>query len=148
MRPTISSLLEEKGYDIHAVSMHDSVFYAIRKMAKADIGALLVIEKDRLVGVFSERDYTRKIVLRGKSSKDTSVEEVMSRDVVTIEKGTSIDDAMALMTENRVRHLPVFDGDRLIGVVSIGDVVKAVIMNQEYIIKQLKDGWPEKSMTA
>jgi len=72
----------------------------------------------------------------------------MSRDVVTIEKGTSIDDAMALMTENRVRHLPVFDGDRLIGVVSIGDVVKAVIMNQEYIIKQLKDGWPEKSMTA
>jgi CBS domain-containing protein len=148
MLPTVSHLLESKGYEVYSVSPHDSVFYAIRQMAKADVGALLVIEKDQLVGIFSERDYTRKIVLKGKSSKITSVEEVMSREVIGIGRETTIDDAMTLMTENRVRHLPVFEGERLLGVVSIGDVVKGVITNQEYIIHQLKDGWPSKSMTA
>ena len=107
-------------------------------MAQKDVGALVVIEGARLVGIISERDYARKVILHGKSSQDVPVREIMTEDVVTVDPSRTVEECMALVTQRRVRHLPVCDGDRLIGVISIGDLVKEVIAEQEQTIKQLE----------
>lgn len=135
---TVGQILQGKGHDIWSVTKKMPVFDALKKMAEKNIGALLVLEGDKLVGIMSERDYARKVILKGKSSKDTSVEDIMSNKVFYVRLDQSVEDCMALMTEKRVRHLPVLENDQLVGVISIGDVVKAVISEQEIMIEHLK----------
>ncbi|WP_038055273.1 CBS domain-containing protein [Thermus amyloliquefaciens] len=134
---TVRQVLLRKGVGAYSVHPQATVLEALKKLAEHDIGALLVMEGDRLLGVFSERDYARKLVLLGRFSKDTRVEEVMSREVVTVTPETSLEEAMRLMTEHRVRHLPVLEGGRVVGVISIGDAVKAIITQQEVLIEEL-----------
>ncbi|HTP95582.1 MAG TPA: CBS domain-containing protein [Burkholderiales bacterium] len=135
---TVRQLLQSKKHGILSVAPDASVFQALQLMADKDIGALLVIDAGKLVGILSERDYARKVILRGKSSQDTPVREIMTEKVVYVQPNQTVEECMALMTERRIRHLPVFDGDKLIGVLSIGDLVKEVISQQEFIIKQLE----------
>lgn len=136
---TINDLLRAKGSTVWTTSPDTTVFDALQLMAEKNIGAVLVLDGDDLVGVMSERDYARKVILMGKSSKDTAVSEIMTPRVVCVRGGQSIAEAMALMTEKHIRHLPVLGADdRLIGVVSIGDVVKAVIAHQEFTINHLE----------
>ncbi|GGN06895.1 inosine-5-monophosphate dehydrogenase [Thermus composti] len=134
---TVRQVLLRKGGAVYAVSPQATVLEALKRMAEHDVGALLVMEGDRLSGIFSERDYARKLVLLGRFSKDTRVEEVMTREVITIAPETSLAEAMRLMTEKRVRHLPVVEGEQVVGVISIGDVVKAIITEQEMVIEEL-----------
>ena len=136
---TAMNLLQIKGYDVWSVSPDTIVFDALRLMADKDIGALLVMENDRLVGILSERDYARKIVLFGKSSHDTKVREIMTEEVITIHPMQTAHECMALMTEKRVRHLPVMEGERVLGMISIGDVVRDIIYSQREAIKSLED---------
>jgi CBS domain-containing protein len=134
---TVKQLLAAKGTSVESVTPETSVLQALEKMAEKQIGALLVLDGGALVGLLSERDYARKVVLKGKSSKDTPVREIMSSEVVCVGPDQTMDGCMALMTEKRFRHLPVLDGDRLLGIISIGDVVKAVIEDQQFTIEQL-----------
>ena len=134
----VSQILAAKGHDVWSVGPNTRVFVALQLMANKKVGALLVLEERRLVGVFSERDYARKVILKGKSSKDTLVGDIMSSTVVFVRPDQSIDECMSLMTEQRVRHLPVMDSEKLIGIISIGDVVKTVIAEQEDVIDQLE----------
>ncbi|MFN3178792.1 MAG: CBS domain-containing protein [Thermus sp.] len=134
---TVRQVLLRKGGVVYNVHPQATVLEALRKLAEHDIGALLVMEGDRLLGVFSERDYARKLVLLGRFSKDTLVEEVMTREVTTVTPETTLEEAMRLMTEHRVRHLPVLEEGKVIGVVSIGDAVKAIITEQEVLIEEL-----------
>ena len=136
---TVKRLLEKKGADIWTISPHETVFDALALMAKKNIGALLVVEAGVLIGIVSERDYARKIILKGKASMDTLVWEIMTTKVVFVNAELTIEECMALMTDKRIRHLPVFSNDKLIGVISIGDVVKAVISEQEFVIEQLEN---------
>ena len=140
MQPNASldTLLTKKGRQVWSVLPGDSVYQAIEKMADRGVGALLVIENGRLVGLISERDYTRKVILQGKSSRDTRVEEIMTREVVTAEPWTTVEDAMRLMTARRIRHLPVVEGMKVVGVISIGDTVKWILSAQESQIAELK----------
>lgn len=131
-------LVEAKGGDIWSVSPQSSVIDALRLMAEKEIGAVLVTQDGGLVGVLSERDYARKVILAGRSSSDTRVEEIMTREVVCAGPAHTVQECMALMTEKRVRHLPVLDGDTLLGMVSIGDLVKETIAEQQFIIEQLE----------
>ena len=133
----VSDILQAKGHEIWSVTPDTTVFDALRTMADKRIGAVLVIEAGKLVGLFSERDYARKIILVGKSSKDTPVREIMSSKLVCVRPDQFTADCMTLMTENRIRHLPVVHGDKLLGVVTIGDVVKAIIAEKEEEIDQL-----------
>lgn len=136
---TVHSLLKVKGNQVWSVSPTETVFGAIARMAELDIGALLVMQEDELVGILSERDYARKIALAGKASKETRVEEIMTPRVYCVELDQTVDEAMALMTNRRVRHLPVVDQDGgVIGVISIGDVVKDIIAEREFQIEQLE----------
>lgn len=139
MLKTVKQILEEKGYQIWSVSPDDNVYDALKIMAEMNIGALLVLEEENLVGILSERDYARKVILRGKSSMDTPVREIMTPRVLYVRLDQSIEDCMALMTDKRIRHLPVFEKDKLVGVISIGDVVKAIISHQEFVIEQLEN---------
>ncbi len=134
----VSQFLEKKGHDVWWVAPETTVFDALQLMANKKVGALLVLEEDSLVGVFSERDYARKVILKGKSSKDTPVRDIMSTKIVCVAPNQSTEECMSLMTEKRVRHLPVMDGEKLIGIISIGDVVKAVIADREDVIEQLE----------
>ena len=136
---TVALLLRGKGGEILSVSPETPVFEALKVMAEKNVGALLAVEGDRLVGIFSERDYARKVILKGKSSKDTPVREIMSSHVLYVRPEQTVEDCMALMTDKRVRHLPVLDEGRLVGVISIGDVVKAIIDEQEFLIEQLQN---------
>ena len=136
---TVTQLLRTKGQQVLSVSPDMPVFEALGVMADKNVGALLVVEGERLVGVFSERDYARKVILKGKSSKDTPVQEIMSSHVLYVRPEQTIEDCMALMTDKRVRHLPVLDQGKLVGVISIGDVVKALIAEQQFIIEQLQN---------
>ncbi len=136
---TAGDLLKNKGYDLWSVSPEASVYQALQLMCEKNIGALLVFESDRLVGIFSERDYARKLVLKGKFSKNTSVREVMTDEVVTVAPEDNIEQCMGLMTERRIRHLPVRDDHEVIGLVSIGDIVKAIISDQKSTIGLLND---------
>jgi CBS domain-containing protein len=135
---TVRQLLNKKGAHVVSVSPETSVYDAIKTMAEHEIGALVVLEKGRLAGIVSERDYARKVILKGKSSRETPVAEIMTREVTTVRPETSVEKCMQLMTDKRVRHLPVMDGDKLVGIISIGDVVKAIISQQEFMIEQLE----------
>ncbi len=134
---TVRQVLLRKGGGVYSVHPQATVLEALRKLAEHDIGALLVLEGERLLGIFSERDYARKLVLLGRFSKDTLVEEVMTREVITVAPETTLQEAMRLMTEHQVRHLPVLEESRVVGVVSIGDAVKAIITEQEVLIEEL-----------
>lgn len=134
----LSQLLQSKGREVYAIAPGASVLDAVRLMAERHIGALLVIEEGRLEGIVSERDYARKVVLNGRSSTTTAVREIMSAPVVTIGPDQTVDDAMRLMTSRRIRHLPVTQGRELLGVVSIGDLVKSVIEEQRHTIEDLR----------
>lgn len=136
---TISSVLRQKGGDIYHVSPRHSVYDAIEMMADKHVGALLVIADGRLVGVISERDYARKVILKGKASKETAVEEIMTSPVFYVSPRHTVDECMALMTEKRIRHLPVCEDDRVVAMISIGDLVKWIIDGQDQAIHQLED---------
>jgi CBS domain-containing protein len=133
----VREILQKKGHQIWTVSSEASVYEALKLMAEKNIGALLVFDKNDVAGIISERDYARKVVLEGKSSKDAKVKEIMSERVIYVESETMIDECMALMIDKRIRHLPVYDNDTLTGMISIGDVVKAVIDEKEFVIDQL-----------
>ena len=136
---TIDSLLKSKGGNrILSVTPEQSVYEAVEKMAVESIGALLVISEHRLVGILSERDYARKVILQGRSSRTTSVEEIMTSRVAYAEPGQNIEECMAVMTEKRIRHLPVMEASQVRGVISIGDLVKSIIDEQKFIIEQLE----------
>ena len=134
---TVSGILAQKGSTVWSTAPTAIVFDAIALMADKNVGALPVVENDKLVGVISERDYTRKVILKGKSSKETRVEDIMTREIVTANPGDTVVDCMRVMTEKRVRHLPVIEGDKIIGIVSIGDLVKSIIGDQKFTIDQL-----------
>lgn len=138
MTSTVRQLLQTKGSRVHTISPEATVFEALERMAAYDVGALMVVRGDQLVGVFSERDYARKIILMGRISKDTLVGEVMTTELITVTPDTTVAECMNLMTVNRVRHLPVLEGGQLAGVVSIGDVVKAIMTEQEFVIAELE----------
>ena len=133
----ISRVLRQKGEEIWSVTPGTTVYDALEMMADREVGALLVIEGGRLEGVVSERDYARKVILQGRSSKDTFVGDIMTHGVVTVTPAHTVDDCMKLMTELRVRHLPVTEGGRIAGVVSLGDLVKYVITAQQEEIQHL-----------
>ena len=135
---TVGQLLRTKGGDIWSVSKDASVYDALALMARYDVGALPVLEGGELVGIVSERDYARKVILKGRASRETRVDEVMSRDVVTVAPERTMQECMERMTERRIRHLPVVRDGELIGIVSIGDVVKATIAEQAFLIDQLR----------
>jgi CBS domain-containing protein len=134
----LSQLLDSKGHSVHSVAPGASVIDAIRSMAENHVGALLVMDDQQLAGIVSERDYARKVILLGRSSSTTAVREIMSSPVVTLPPGSTVDDAMRLMTERRIRHLPIVAGGRVMGVVSIGDLVKSVIDEQRHTIDELQ----------
>ena len=135
---TIKEILQSKPLGVLSISPEASVLDALRLMAEKEVGALVVLENERLAGIFSERDYARKVILHGKSSKDTSVREIMTSKVVYVRPEQSVEECMALMTDKRIRHLPVLHESRVIGVISIGDVVKEVISEQRFVIEQLE----------
>jgi CBS domain-containing protein len=134
----LSHLLDLKGREIHSVTPGAPVLDAIRIMAEKHVGALLVMENGRLAGIVSERDYARKVVLKGRSSTNTPVADIMTSKVLTIGPDGTVDEAMRLMTGHRIRHLPVVRGSAVLGVVSIGDLVKSVIEDQRHTIEDLK----------
>lgn len=136
---TVRDLLKAKGRDIWSVTPETTVYDTLRLMADKNIGAVLVLDGGQPVGIFTERDYARQVILKGKASKDTPVHEVMTTRVVFVRPEQNIEECMALMTDKRCRHLPVLDEGRLAGVLSIGDVVKAVISEKQFIIEQLEN---------
>jgi CBS domain-containing protein len=135
---TVSHLLDGKGRALFSIEPEDPVLEAVRMMADRHVGALLVMRGAELAGILSERDYARKVVLLGRSSAETPVWQIMTSPVITVSPDNSIQDCMRLMTERRIRHLPVVDGGRVVGMISIGDLVKAVIEEQQQTIEQLE----------
>ena len=135
---TVRQLLDQKGRSIWSIHPDATVFDAIAKMAEKDIGSLVVMEGDEFVGIITERHYARNVVLKGKTSPATPVRDIMEREVVIAQPGQSIDQCIAVMSEKRVRHLPVFEGEKLVGIVSIGDLVKSTIGDQKFMIDQLE----------
>lgn len=135
---TVRELLAKKGSEVWSVSPDATVYDALQVMAARNVGAVLVLEDGDLAGILSERDYARQVILKGKASRDTPVRDIMTTSLVTVSPERTIDDCMALMTERRIRHLPVLQADVLLGVLSIGDVVKAVISEKEFHIEQLE----------
>jgi CBS domain-containing protein len=134
----IGAILNQKGGEIFSVSPEATVFDAVSLLSEKNIGAVLVMDGGKLVGLLSERDYTRKVMLRGKRSRETTVAEIMSTDLKTVQPRDAVEDCLRLMTDKRVRHLPVLDGDKVIGVISIGDLVKWVISCQSAAIAHLE----------
>ena len=139
MDTTVRQLINRKGNEIWAAQPDTTVLEALNLMAAKEIGALLVLDGDQLVGIFSERDYARKVILQGKSSQNTTISEIMTRKVVVVHPHQTMKDCMALMTDKRIRHLPVIENDAVMGVISIGDVVKEIISEQEFVIGQLEN---------
>jgi CBS domain-containing protein len=135
----VRDILDRKGYGIWSISPDDSVFEALKGLAEKGVGALLVMEGDQCVGILSERDYARKVFLIGKNSKETLVREIMTPRVLFVRPDQTVDKCMALMIDKRVRHLPVLEDDKVIGLISIGDVVKAVIDDKQLLIDELQD---------
>jgi CBS domain-containing protein len=139
MKRTARDLLRVKGTDVWSVSPDATMFDALEVMAEKNIGAVLVMEEDRLLGILSERDYARKLEIEGKCSRDTKVSEIMTQNPICIPPNRTVEESMAVMTEKRVRHLPVVEGQRVVGLISIGDVVKEIISKQEFVIEQLEN---------
>ena len=135
---TLKMLLKGKGHDVWSVQPDDTVLDAIKMLAEKDIGALIVIKDDKPVGIFTERDYARNVYLKGKSSLDTAVRDVMVAPGSGVKPDQTVDECMALMTAKRFRHLPIMDGDELGGMVAIGDLVKSVIAEQQFTIEQME----------
>ncbi|MBF0385071.1 MAG: CBS domain-containing protein [Candidatus Omnitrophica bacterium] len=136
---TVRQLLQEKGFQIWLVSPSASIYEALQLMADKDTGAVLVMEEGKLLGILSERDYARKVVLMGKSSKDTKVKEIMTKEVITTSADKSIVDCMEAMTKYHIRHLPVVESGKVVGIVTIRDVVRKLVSEQEYTIKELEE---------
>jgi len=136
---TIGTVLAQKGTDVWSIAPDAMVFQAVEKMAEKGIGALLVMAQGKLLGIVSERDYARKVILKGLSSKQARIDQIMTSPAVSVKPAQTVDDCMALMTERRIRHLPVIDGGKVVGVVSIGDLVKWIISKHEETIQQLED---------
>lgn len=135
---TIKQLLKSKGSDVWSISSDTSVFEAVQMMAEKGVGALVVLDNGKPAGIISERDYARKVVLKERESKKTRVSEIMTSDVLYARPDHTVEQCLAIMTEKRIRHLPVMDGDKLAGIVSIGDLVKSVIAEQQHVIEQLE----------
>jgi len=135
---TVEQLLQVKGTDIWSIEPLTTAYNALQIMAEKNVGALLVMEKEKLVGIFSERDYARKVILKEKSSKNTSVGELMTREVIYIDAKSTLEESMALMTAKRIRHLPVLKNNQLIGIVTLGDVVRQIISDQQFAIRELE----------
>jgi len=142
---TVDTLLNTKGSQVWHMHPEQSVLDAITLMEEKGIGALAVVKDEKLVGIISERDYARQVILKGRTSKDTLVKDIMTRQVLVTHKEQSTNECMALMTEKKIRHLPVMDGDKLIGMISLGDVVKEIILGHEIKIKELEHyiSWEE-----
>ena len=134
---TVRQLLAEKGRHVSTIHPDDTVFNAIGKMADEDIGSLAVMDGSKLVGIVTERHYARKVVLKGKTSPTTPVRDIMAKEVIVTQLDRTVEECMAVMTEYHIRHLPVIDGDEVVGIVSIGDLVKSTISSQKFIIDQL-----------
>ena len=134
----VKNILDSKGNEIWHVAPDDSVLDAVRMMAEKGVGALLVMDDAKLVGIISERDYARKVILKGRSSKKTPVKDIMTAEVICARPEQSVEECMLMMTENRIRHLPVMQDEKTVGVLSIGDLVKAIIEEQHFTIKQLE----------
>jgi len=135
---SIRQLLASKGHEVWSIEREDTVYNALKLMAEKNIGALLVLDRGKIVGIVSERDYARKVILRGKASVKTPVSEIMTSDVVTVDPQMSVKKALSLMTDRHIRHLPVLEEGELAGIVSIGDLVKNIIAEQELFISQLQ----------
>ena len=135
---SVKDILRAKGNDVWAVKPDDSIFDSLKLMAEKEIGALLIMDGDKLVGIVTERDYARKVILEGKSSQTASVSEVMTKKVLCVSPMHKVDECMALMTDKRARHLPVLDHKHVIGIISIGDLVKETINEQQVLIDQLQ----------
>lgn len=134
----VNQILDSKGHDVWFINPESSVFDAIKLMANKEVGALLVMEDDKLLGIVSERDYARKVILAGKSSQQTAVKDIMTMGILCVRPEQSIEECMALMTDKHVRHLPVLAEGRVDGMISIGDLVKAIIAEQKSVIEQLE----------
>jgi CBS domain-containing protein len=135
---TVAHLLEAKGAEVWTIEPDATVYRALELMADKGVGALVVADGDRLAGIISERDYARKVILLDRGSKQTAVAEIMTADVVTVSLATTLAECMSLMTDRRIRHLPALEGERLVGIISIGDVVRAIIEAQKAMIQDLE----------
>jgi CBS domain-containing protein len=135
----VADILKYKGNNVYSVTPSATVYDALKYMAEKNIGALMVIEQEKLVGIFSERDYARKIVLQGKASHDTAINSIMTENVITVISDDSLEKCMTLMSKNKVRHLPVVDNEKVSGIISISDVVTAIIENQKETITHLQN---------
>ena len=135
---TVAQLLEQKGHNVEAIAPDATVYDAIKRMADLDIGALVVREGDKVIGLITERDYARKVILLGRVSKETPTRDIMTAEVVCVSPEQSVDTCMGLMTQRHIRHLPVVTEERLVGIISIGDVVKAIIDDQKFAIDELQ----------
>jgi len=138
MQKTVANIIDEKGREIWSIDVNASVYEALEEMALRNVGALLVMADGELSGILSERDYARKVILVHRGSRETKVSEIMTSDLVTVSSTATVDSCMQLMTDRRIRHLPVVDDGQLVGVISIGDVVLAVIDEQKFLIDQLE----------
>ncbi|MFT5445157.1 MAG: CBS domain-containing protein [Gammaproteobacteria bacterium] len=136
---TVQQLLDSKGYDIWSITPDATVYQAIEMMSDKGCGALLVMSGQKLEGIISERDYARKVILAGRSSKSMKVREIMTTSVVTVKSSHRVDQCLSMMTEKRIRHLPVVDDNKVVGMMSIGDLVKAIIAKQAFLIAQLEE---------
>jgi len=135
---TVSEMLKAKGKEVWTIGPDATVYEALEVMAQRDVGALVVVQDGRPVGIFSERDYARKVILKGKSSKETPVRDLMTEDLLCVSPSSTVEECMALMSARKLRHLPVVDGGRLAGIISIGDVVNEVITNQDFKINEME----------
>lgn len=135
---TIRHLLDTKGYEVWSISPNATVFEAIELLAEKDIGAVLVMDGDKLEGILSERDYARRLILKGRMSQETEVKIIMTSDVHTLNPENTLEECMALMSQKHIRHIPILEDEKVIGVISIGDAVNATIANQEFLIEQLE----------
>ena len=135
----VADILKSKGNFVYSLLANASVFDALKMMAEKNVGALMIIEDEKLLGIFSERDYARKIVLQGKASHDTLVNEIMTKTVISVQPQDSLEQCMELMSKNKIRHLPVVNGEKVAGIISIGDVVMAIIQSQKETITHLQN---------
>jgi len=136
---TVKQILDVKGYQVWSITPDKFVFDALKLMGEENIGALTVVEGDRLVGIISERDYARKVILQGRTSRDTRVAEIMTAAVIATRLEQNVEECMATMTAKRIRHLPVVENDQVLGMISIGDLVKSIIDEQQFMIEQLEN---------